>query len=73
MWEGIDENQPTKHELTWIVEGMRNRTLRWVTDGSYNRKIAEKISGVGWVIFCTTTGKRLTGWFWEKSESADSY
>ena len=73
MWEGIDENQITKHELTWIVEGMRNRTLSWVTDGSYNRKIAEKISGVGWVIFCTKTGKRLTGWFWEKSESADSY
>ena len=73
MWEGIDDNQPTKHELTWIVEGMRNRTLSWVTDGSYNRKIAEKISGVGWVIFCTKTGKRLTGWFWEKSESADSY
>ncbi len=73
MWEGVEDNQPTKHELAWIVEGVRNRTLSWVTDESYNRKIAEKISGVGWVIFCTKTGKRLAGWFWEKLESADSY
>ena len=27
MWEGIDDNQSTKHKLIWIVEGMRNRTL----------------------------------------------
>ncbi len=23
MWEGINENQPTKHKLTWLVEGMK--------------------------------------------------
>ncbi len=73
MWEGIDENQSTKHDLMWLVESMRTRTLSWVMDGSYNRKIAERISGVGWVIFFLRTGKRLTGWCWERSNSADSY
>jgi hypothetical protein len=73
MWEGIDKNQSTKYDLTWLVESMRTRTLRWVMDESYNRKIAERISGVGWVIFCSRTGKQLTGWCWERSDSADSY
>ena len=52
MWEGMDEGQSTKHDLTWVVQGMRNKSLYWVTDGSYNRKRAAEISGVGWVIFC---------------------
>jgi len=73
MWEGIDEGQSTKHDLTWVVHGMRNKSLYWVTDGSYNRKRAAEISGVGWVIFCQKTGKRLTCWCWERSGSADSY
>ena len=46
----------------------------WVTDGSYNKLRAADLSGVGWVIFCTKTGKRLTaGWCWEKSNSANTY
>jgi hypothetical protein len=32
-WEGINKNQPTKHELTWLVEGMKSNTLIWVMDG----------------------------------------
>ena len=30
---------------------------------------ASDVSGAGWIIFCTTTGKRMTGWFWESSNS----
>ena len=73
MWEGIEDNQITKHDLTWAVEGMKNKTLIWVTDGSYDKLRAADLSGVGWVIFCTKTGKRLTGWCWERSNSANSY
>jgi len=75
MWEGIDDNQPTKHDLTcWAVEGMKIKTLIWVTDGSYDKLRAADLSGVGWVIFCTKTRKRLTaGWCWEKSNSANTY
>ena len=73
MWEGIDENQTTKQDLTWLVEGMKNRLLIWVTDGSYDKLRATDLSGVGWVLFCTSTGKRLIGWCWERSITADSY
>ena len=73
MWEGIEENQGTKHDLTWLVEGMSAGSLIWVTDGSYDRLKAPDLSGAGWIIFCTTTGKRLTGWFWEVSNTANSY
>jgi hypothetical protein len=47
--------------------------LVWATDGSYNRKKVIDLCGVGWIIFCTKTGFRLTGTFWEKSNSASSY
>jgi hypothetical protein len=73
MWEGIDEDKTTKENVTWIAEGMRNNTLIWVTDGSYNRKKAKEFSGAGWIIFCTKTGLRLTGTFWEKSNTASSF
>jgi hypothetical protein len=67
MWESIDNSQQ------WIVEGMKSNTLTWVTDGSYYRKRAADLCGVGWSIFCSKTGLRLTGSFWERSPSASSY
>jgi hypothetical protein len=73
MWEGIDESQPTKHNLIWMVERMKSNTLIRVTDGSYNRKRAADLCGVGWIIFCSKTGLRLTATFWEKTISASSY
>ena len=52
---------------------MTNSLLIWVTDSSYSRKKARDLSSVGWIIFCTGTGKRLMGTFWEKSTGANSY
>jgi hypothetical protein len=73
MWEGIDEAQPTKRDLTWLVEGMKSNTLVWVTDGSYDWKKVADLSRVGWIIFCSKTGLQLTGTFWERSPEASSY
>jgi hypothetical protein len=73
MWESKDDSQQTKHNLSWLMEGMKLNTLTWVTDGSYDRKRAADLCGVGWVIFCSKTGLRLTGTFWERSPSASSY
>ncbi len=73
MWEGIEDGQATKRDLCWLVQGMKSNTLLWVTDSSYDRKQAPVLSGVGWIIFCQHTGKRLVGSFWEKSLSASSY
>ncbi len=36
MWEGIIENQPTKHDLTWLVDSIKSNMLVWVTDGSFD-------------------------------------
>ena len=40
MWEGIDDEQDTNSDTTWLAEGMTNSLLIWVTEGSYNRKKA---------------------------------
>ena len=33
--------------MTWLVNEMKNNTIMWCTDGSYNRKHVPKISGAG--------------------------
>jgi hypothetical protein len=73
MWDKIGDGQATKSNLTWLVQGMKSNTLVWVTDGSYDRKRAPLLSGVGWIIFCQDSGKRLVGSFWEKSSLVSSY
>ncbi len=52
---------------------MKNNSLVWTTDGSYNRKRGADLSAVGWITFCKNTGIQLTGTFWEKSTSASSF
>ena len=44
-----------------------------VTDGSYVKEIYPDISGAGWIFFCTRTGHKISGSFWEKSPHAGSY
>ncbi len=70
MWNRVKDSQAMKHDLSWLIQGMETNSLIWVTDGSYDRKRAPVISGVGWIIFCQTTGKHLVGLFWKKSPSA---
>jgi hypothetical protein len=73
MWEGIEAGKDLPYNMSWVVEGMANNSLVWVTGGSYNRKKAINLCGVGWIIFCTKTGLHLTGTFWGKSNLASSY
>ena len=73
MWEGIDTGMHSKDNLTWIAEGMTNRTLIWTTDWSYDRKKAANLSGMGWIIFCSQTGMRISGNFWEQLLTASSF
>jgi hypothetical protein len=47
MWEDINFTQETTQDLQWIAKGMKNNTLVWTTDGSYDRKKAADLSGVG--------------------------
>jgi len=73
MWEVIEPGKDTLADVSWIVNGLHNGSLIWTTDGSYDRKKAVDLCGVGWMIFCINTGFRLTGTFWERSPLASSY
>ena len=73
MWEKIEPGKETPTDISWIANSLRNGTLIWATDGSYDRKKAPDLSGVGWIIFCTNTSFRVTGNFWERSTAASSY
>jgi hypothetical protein len=73
MWEKIEPGKDTLADLLWIVDSLRNGSLILATDGSYDRKKAIDLCGVGWMIFCTNTGFRVTGTFWERSIAASSY
>jgi hypothetical protein len=67
MWEDIDNRQATKADTLWIAESLKAGSLKWATDGSYNRKQVADLSGMGWIIFCKKTGFWLTESFGEKS------
>ena len=73
MWKVIEPGTDTPADVQWMVDGLRNGSLIWAIDGSYDRKRASDLCGVGWMVFCTKTGFRLTGAFWEHSSSASSY
>ena len=73
MWEVLEYGKDTPVDLQWLVDSLRNGTSVWATDGSYDRKRAADLCGVGWMVYCTNTGFRLTGTFWERSTSASSY
>ncbi len=73
MWREISNGNKPKDDMQWVADGMMAGTLIWTTDRSYDRKKAVDLSGVGWIIFCKATGKRLTGSFWERSITASSF
>ena len=70
MWTNIVNEG---RDLRWVEAAMRNGTAIWVTDGSYNRKTAPHVSGAGWMLHCTASGRRLFGSFYERSPNAGSY
>jgi hypothetical protein len=59
-WDDIDFTQDTTQDHKGVANGMQNNTLVWTTDGSYNRKRAADLSGVGWIIFCKRKGLQMT-------------
>jgi hypothetical protein len=73
MRSNILKDQPTYSNLEWLMTGLNSGMLIWATDGSYKRKRAQDLCGVGWMILCTQTRLRLTGTFWECNPFASSY
>jgi hypothetical protein len=73
MWSDIPRDQSTYMDTSWLATGLSAGTLVWVRDGSYDRKRAKDLCRVGLIILCTQTKLRLTGTFWEHSQSANFY
>ena len=73
MWEVMEYGKDTPVDIQWLVDGLCNGTSIWATDGSYDRKKAADLCGLGWMVYCTNTGFRVTGTFWERSTSASLY
>jgi hypothetical protein len=61
MWHDINNVDKPKDNIQWIAEGMTAGTLVWTTNRSYDRKRAADSSGVGWIVFCKTTGRQIMG------------
>ena len=72
MWEHMTD-ETKNQDFSWIETAMKEGTLVWCADGSYKRKVAPDVCGVGWVVECTKTGKRLEGLFYEVTEDANGY
>ena len=70
MWSHVQNDDPG---LRWVLQAIKNGSGIWCTDGSYNRKIAPHVSGVGWVFYCTVQHKKLQGSFYEFATRAGSY
>ena len=70
MWKHVEGDHA---DMKWVATALHYNTLVMVTDGSYNKTLAPKISGAGWMITFTTSQKMLGGWFYEASAKAGSY
>ena len=46
MWENITQ-EVKDHDYGWLRDRMVNGTLTWCADGSYKRKTAPDVCGVG--------------------------
>jgi hypothetical protein len=73
MWHDIDTGDKPKDDMQWVTDGMTIGTLIWTTDGSYYRKRAADLLGVGWIIFSKGTSRQITGSFWERSIKASFF
>ena len=62
MWEHVPDKVKAE-DCSWLVEGLLKGTLVWCADGSYKRKSAPDVCGVGWVVECRSCGRRLEVFF----------
>ncbi len=70
MWRNVHNEG---RNLKWVVKVMQEGTVIWVTDGSYNWEVTPKVSGAGWVMYCTQRQRKLFGSFFEFNAKAGSY
>ena len=70
MWLNVEGD---KDDMTWLASALSRGSIILAADGSYNVKQSTLISGAGWIVYCTSTGRRIRGSAFEKSYGAGSY
>ena len=70
MWESMPNSGPS---FKWAVTVLAEGTGTWVTNGSFMPDTADNVSGAGLLLYCSKTGHKLTGSFYEESKSAGSH
>ena len=56
MWDNADKRYKNQ-EISWVFEGIKEQTLVWCADESIKLKVAPVVSGAGWMVCCTKSGK----------------
>ena len=69
LWRSLDYDR----DGSWILEGMINRSLIIIHDGSYMKDISPLISSAATMIYCTVAKIQCKCTWAEKSESEGSY
>ena len=59
--------------MTWLVDGMEDKTNTRCTDGSYHRKLAPKVSRPAWITYFIKFNNRMIGNSFEIPEDANSH
>ena len=72
MWESLHLDQTLHMDLAWLIHATKNGTALWV-NGSYDQKRAPTISGADWLVYCSATGRKLAGSFYQIPLAASSY
>ena len=70
MWKKMTGDT---EDISWMATALTKGTILMAADDSYNPNKSTLISGAGWVICCSFSGRRIQGQAYEKSTSAGSY
>lgn len=70
MWDFVEGRDD---DMAWVASALRDHTAVIVTDGSFDRSKAPRVSGAGWIFACTKRRKVVFGAFHELSDAASSY
>ena len=72
MWNNIVNEG---NDLQWVVDALTQGMAISVTYYSFNWATVSLVlvSGAGWILYCTSTEKKLCGFFFERFSRAGSY
>ncbi len=70
MWQQVSDKTS---DTRWIAAALAKGTALISTDGSYSRKQAPHVCGMGWALACRAVQRVITGLFHKFSCNDSSY